>query len=417
MDKKKGIGVLLAVLLLFGMPVAFTMGMAILGAAGDSDCDDTDKKSSSETAETPQGGKPAGEGDEVKNAKAIVDQVKSMGLDGKAAHVAVLASYGESNLKNIGHGDDIHGVTNGDGSATSSLGLFQQQWKLGWGTREQVMDPAYATKAFLTGGAKGQPGLLSKSGWRDNSDLSAVINSVQGNSDPSYYTKGGKASTVDYIGAKAGVDWNFPAKKSDAEVMADAGKSGGDTKKAEGGDDKDSGAVEKDKKCDDSKSSGSDQGHSDGKTSGKDDFPWKDADTSSVNETTQFFYRQCVDFAMWRVNQQVGATDPNKPKFTNNKGPWGHLGNGMEWAEAWKSGGWPADNKPEVGAVAHFNPGVTGAGDIGHVAVVKEVKGDGKVVIEEYNAMVPFGYDTREIPSDGVSTYLHIPDSEKSKAK
>ena len=163
-------------------------------------------------------------------------------------------------------------------------------------------------------------------------------------------------------------------------------------------------------------SSGSDEGgkYTGGEISGTDDFPWKDADTASVNETTQFYYRQCVDFAMWRVNQQVGATDPEKPKFTNNKGPWGHLGNGLEWAAAWKSGGWPADTKPEVGAVAHFDPGVTGAGDIGHVAVVKEIKGD-QVEIEEYNAMVPYGYDTRTIPADGVSTYLHIPQSERAE--
>lgn len=161
-------------------------------------------------------------------------------------------------------------------------------------------------------------------------------------------------------------------------------------------------------------SSGGSGDYSGGKTSGSDDFPWKDADTSSANPVSQFYFRQCVDFAMWRVNQQVGATDPNQPKFANNKGPWGHLGNGMEWAAAWKSGGWPADKKPEVGAVAHFDPGVTGAGDIGHVAVVKEIKGD-QVVIEEYNAMKPFSYDTRTIPADGVSTYLHIPDSEKAK--
>lgn len=161
-------------------------------------------------------------------------------------------------------------------------------------------------------------------------------------------------------------------------------------------------------------SSGGSGNYSGGKTTGNDDFPWKTADTSAVNEVSQFYNRQCVDFAMWRVNQQVGATDPNKPKFANNTGPWGHLGNGMEWAAAWKKGGWPADNKPEVGAVAHFDPGVTGAGEIGHVAVVKEIKGD-QVVIEEYNALKPFGYDTRTIPASGVSTYLHIPDSEKAK--
>jgi hypothetical protein len=48
--------------------------------------------------------------------------------------------------------------------------------------------------------------------------------------------------------------------------------------------------------------------------------------------------------------------------------------------------------------------------------VVKEVKDDGKtVVIEEYNAINPGAYSTREMPASSVSNYLHIPDSEKKK--
>ncbi|MCP3425174.1 transglycosylase SLT domain-containing protein [Rothia sp. AR01] len=156
-------------------------------------------------------------------------------------------------------------------------------------------------------------------------------------------------------------------------------------------------------------------GYSGGETSGEDDYPWPDSDTSAANAITAFYNRQCVDFAFWRVNQQLGAHDPNKPKYTNTSFVEGmRLGNGYEWAKTWEAKGWPVDNEPEVGAVAHFAPGASGSHpEYGHVAVVKEVRGD-KVLLEEYNALVPYGYDTREMDAAGVSNYLHIPDSEKA---
>lgn len=157
------------------------------------------------------------------------------------------------------------------------------------------------------------------------------------------------------------------------------------------------------------------QSYSGGKVSGTDDYPWANQ-VEAPNPITGMYYVNCTDFALWRLNQQVGATDPNSPKFTNGNFASVPLGNGGEWATAWRAKGWPADNTPEVGAMAHFAPGAVGASQqYGHIAVVQAVNDDGTVTIEEYNGATPYKYSTRTVPADQVTTYLHIPDSEKVK--
>jgi hypothetical protein len=71
------------------------------------------------------------------NATAIVRAAlaKKMGL--RSAVIAVATAMQESKLLNVDYGT-------GD-----SLGLFQQQWDMGWGTPQQIMDPAYAAGEFL----------------------------------------------------------------------------------------------------------------------------------------------------------------------------------------------------------------------------------------------------------------------------
>lgn len=157
------------------------------------------------------------------------------------------------------------------------------------------------------------------------------------------------------------------------------------------------------------------QNYSGGKVTGTDDYPWRGY-AEAANPVTGMYYVNCTDFSLWRLNQQVGATDPQHPKFTNGNFASVPLGNGGEWATAWRAKGWPADNTPEVGAMAHFAPGAVGASQTyGHIAVVLSVNDDGTVTIEEYNGATPYQYSTRTIPADGVTTYLHIPDSEKAK--
>ena len=54
-----------------------------------------------------------------------------------AARIAVMAAMTESGLRDLDHGD------------RDSLGLFQQRPSQGWGTPAQIMDPTFATDAFV----------------------------------------------------------------------------------------------------------------------------------------------------------------------------------------------------------------------------------------------------------------------------
>ncbi len=75
---------------------------------------------------------------QVGNAATIVRQAlaKKMGL--RSAVVAVATAMQESTLNDINYG------------TSDSVGLFQQQPSCGWGTAQQIMNPAYASDAFLT---------------------------------------------------------------------------------------------------------------------------------------------------------------------------------------------------------------------------------------------------------------------------
>lgn len=119
--------------------------------------------------------------EQLVNAASIAKVATDRGLPARAQLLGIMTSMGESALVNIGHGDDLVGVANPGGTLTCSLGLFQQQWCLGWGTREQVMDPGYAAGAFFDR-------LAGVSGW-ESMEPSIAINRVQGNSDPYHYAK------------------------------------------------------------------------------------------------------------------------------------------------------------------------------------------------------------------------------------
>ncbi len=95
-------------------------------------------------------------------------------------------------------------------------------------------------------------------------------------------------------------------------------------------------------------------------------------------------YRQCTSFAAWhRHYYQDGAAMPYD---------WGNAG---DWAGPWgadRAGAY--DYTPSVGAIAVFKPyGRSGAGDVGHVAIVIGVHG-GTIDVAEYNWQ-PFEYDVR----------------------
>lgn len=76
-------------------------------------------------------------GAQVANATTIVRQALARRMGIRSAVIAVATAMQESRLLNLDYGT-------GD-----SLGLFQQQPVDGWGSPQQVLDPAYAANAFL----------------------------------------------------------------------------------------------------------------------------------------------------------------------------------------------------------------------------------------------------------------------------
>ena len=105
---------------------------------------------------------------------------------------------------------------------------------------------------------------------------------------------------------------------------------------------------------------------------------------------------------------QLGVNFSNH--MTGPNGTAGTFGNGDTWAANALAIGFSVDNTPSVGAIAHYNPDVSGAGDLGHVAYVAQVNGDGTIVIEEYNWFPAYGYSNppRVIPASDVSNFIHI---------
>lgn len=154
---------------------------------------------------------------QISNAQTINRVVEDLGLPGKAAEIAIIAAMGESTLINLDYGDEAT-VTNPDGSATTSKGLFQQQTSQGWGTVEQVTNPEYATKSFLLGPKHdGNGGLTSVAGWQDR-EITLVINEVQSNQDASHYARSYDAARE--IMDAAGID---TTREGDTTKMDAAG--------------------------------------------------------------------------------------------------------------------------------------------------------------------------------------------------
>lgn len=71
-----------------------------------------------------------------KNAQAIIGVAESRGLGKEGAAIGIATALVESDLINVDYGDDIYGVTNPDGTLTTSLGLFQQQPSF-WGSHRR----------------------------------------------------------------------------------------------------------------------------------------------------------------------------------------------------------------------------------------------------------------------------------------
>jgi hypothetical protein len=104
-------------------------------------------------------------------ARAVVSEIRARGLHRRAAVIAVATAIVESGLRNYATAVDH-----------DSLGLFQQRPSQGWGTPAQLIDPTYATDAFLNAMLRKYP----NNAWM-SADIGTVCQAVQGSAFPERY--------------------------------------------------------------------------------------------------------------------------------------------------------------------------------------------------------------------------------------
>lgn len=107
--------------------------------------------------------------EQTQNAAIIAGVGFKMGLPDHAVTVALATALQESKLRNLTYGD------------LDSVGLFQQRPSEGWGTRDQILDPVYATGAFYSH-------LEQVPGWRTMAVTSAA-QAVQHSAGPDAYAQ------------------------------------------------------------------------------------------------------------------------------------------------------------------------------------------------------------------------------------
>ena len=110
-------------------------------------------------------------GQSISCARAIVSNVRARGLGGRAAVIAVTTAIAESTLHNYTVAVDH-----------DSLGLFQQRPSMRWGRPDQLVDPGYATQAFLTAMIRKYP----DNGWLAG-DIGQICQRVQNSAFPGAY--------------------------------------------------------------------------------------------------------------------------------------------------------------------------------------------------------------------------------------
>ncbi|WP_235038021.1 peptidase M23 [Microbacterium sp. 18062] len=119
--------------------------------------------------------------EQLANACTILTAGRDLGFGARDQTIAVMTAMGESSLRNLDYGDwETNGVTNPDGSRTTSLGLFQQQEN--WGTLEERMDPYTSAVLFYRAMERRVPD-------RDTIDPTLVAHRVQINADPQHYAR------------------------------------------------------------------------------------------------------------------------------------------------------------------------------------------------------------------------------------
>ncbi|MFK4299168.1 surface antigen [Arthrobacter sp. GAS37] len=142
-----------------------------------------------------------------------------------------------------------------------------------------------------------------------------------------------------------------------------------------------------------------------------DDLPWATGAIDAAGPLGMYT-RECVDFALWRVNQAAGSAGaPFRITNSNFRGDGQRLGFAAQWKDGWDVKGWPSGHTPQIGAVAYY--GATKDNAYGHVALVKAVNPDGSFLEEGYNIDLGSGpnhsYYTRTVNDATPTWFLYIP--------
>ncbi|MCI4065297.1 peptidase M23 [Micromonospora sp. R77] len=121
---------------------------------------------------------------QMDNAKAIVRAGRAMGVPRRGLVIAVATAMQESNLYNYASGvlpESQNYPHQAIGWDHDSVGLFQQRPSSGWGSVADLMQPAYATRQFLTA-------LEEIPGWEDL-PLTVAAQLVQVSAFPDAYAQ------------------------------------------------------------------------------------------------------------------------------------------------------------------------------------------------------------------------------------
>ncbi|WP_129662451.1 CHAP domain-containing protein [Rothia uropygialis] len=400
------VGALFGVLVL--VVLMFTAGST--GTAARADCGEVGSNApgTSTSAGTTTGGNASETASQKKILQDIDSAVSEAGYSGKTTRIVAIAAMGESTLENLGHGDEGAGVTNPDGSATTSKGILQQQDN--WGSLQDRLDPKKATRLFLFGPHEKGGGLADLAGWEDMPETIA-INRIQQNSDPSHYAQQGRIEYVDKLLKEANIDVNREGK-----THGGAGaQSGASDTKADN-------MAEAAGNCVGTAGTG----QPGGAPGGKDTYPFKDVPGPGIytEEGAGFYKGECTSYAMWKLAEHYGAKgDPASWPIGNTKGGNGtQLSDGQNWRSAWEARGWKVSTQPTANSVAWWGAkGAEGIGPAGHVAWVDAVKDDGTFEISEYNnaGLAPPGHKYDHRPSvkmddpQAPNAFLVPPDKDK----
>lgn len=149
------------------------------------------------TAARGSAGLPFGPG-QVADAQIIYQVGTDLGLPAQAEIVALATAMQESGLQNLTYGTG------------TSLGLFQQEVGMGWGTAAQIMDPVYAARSFYLR-------LAEVPGWQ-TMPVTVAAQSVQHSAFPGAYAKW-QADATDLVASFTGAGGSLAGTSATCQVL------------------------------------------------------------------------------------------------------------------------------------------------------------------------------------------------------